>query len=81
MADAMTRPRDEPDAARLQDVLNDIQRQISRRSDDGKPPDYIKPLAAIDPGRFGIVVALNSGGVVAAGEPFSIQSISKVFAR
>ena len=79
----MTRARGEPDGARLRDVLNDVQQQIAQRSDYGQLANYIEPLAAVDPRKFGVVVALNNGDVVAVGdadEPFSIQSISKVFA-
>lgn len=50
--------------------------------DRGKVADYIPQLAGIDPNRFGIALALPDGRVFAAGdadEPFSIQSVSKVF--
>jgi glutaminase len=46
-------------------------------------PDYIPPLARVDPRKFGIAVALQTGPVIAVGdadEAFSLQSISKVFA-
>lgn len=49
----------------------------------GTVADYIPPLARIDPARFGIAVVEADGSVHAAGdadEPFSIQSVSKVFA-
>ena len=49
----------------------------------GAVADYIPPLAAVDPARFGIAVVEADGAVHVAGDadlPFSIQSISKVFA-
>ena len=49
----------------------------------GTVADYIPPLARVDPARFGIAVVEANGAVHAAGdadEPFSIQSVSKVFA-
>ena len=52
----------------------------ARRS--GRVADYIPALAAVDPDKLGIAFADGSGTVHGAGdcdEPFSIQSISKVF--
>jgi glutaminase len=49
----------------------------------GAPADYIPPLAAVDPGKFGIAVIEGDGTCHLAGdaeEAFSIQSIAKVFA-
>jgi len=48
----------------------------------GKVADYIPALARVDPNRLGIAFADAHGAVHGAGdceEPFSIQSISKVF--
>jgi glutaminase len=48
----------------------------------GKVADYIPALAGVDPDKLGIAVAGKDGRVSGAGdcdEPFSIQSISKVF--
>ena len=48
----------------------------------GKVADYIPALAKVDPGKLGIAYAGEDGRVWGAGdcdEPFSIQSISKVF--
>jgi glutaminase len=67
----------------LQVVLDAIHREISARTDYGLLPDYIGPLARVDRRKFGIAVAANDGRVLTAGdadEPFSLQSISKVFA-
>lgn len=49
----------------------------------GSLADYIPELAKVDPSKFGIAVATVDGRVLSAGdadEPFSVQSISKVFA-
>jgi glutaminase len=48
----------------------------------GRVADYIPALARVDPRKFGIAFADETGAVHGAGdcdEPFSIQSISKVF--
>lgn len=48
----------------------------------GRVADYIPALAGVDPARFGFALALPDGAVHVAGdadEPFSIQSVSKVF--
>lgn len=64
-------------------ILSDIAAQMGSAEDRGRVADYIPELARVDPGRFGIAVALADGTEHAAGDadiPFSIQSISKVFA-
>lgn len=48
----------------------------------GRVADYIPALAEVDPSKFGMAVALSDGSYCCAGdadEPFSIQSVSKVF--
>src|SRR6195952_4485997 len=70
------------DAPLLQAALDGIRDDMATRTDRGVVPDYIAPLARIDPTKFGIVVALNDGRVLGAGqveEAFSVQSITKVF--
>eukprot|EP01035_Chromulina_nebulosa_P009830 gene9829-13260_t len=50
--------------------------------DRGVVADYIAPLAEIDPARFGMAVVEADGTCHLAGdaeEPFSIQSVAKVF--
>ncbi len=50
--------------------------------DDGELPDYIPPLAKVDPRQFGLAVCTPDGGFTATGDhdvAFSVQSISKVF--
>ncbi len=54
-----------------------------RTLDEGKNADYIPALAKVDPELFGIAVVTVDGRTFAKGDvkaPFSIQSISKVFA-
>lgn len=66
----------------LQEILNQIHQEMAGRSDRGDVASYIPELAAIDPNRFGLAVALANGQVCSVGDadiPFSIQSISKVF--
>ena len=66
----------------LQDILNDIAEQMDAMTERGYVADYIPELAEIDPNQFGISVALPDGQIFSAGcaqQPFSIQSISKVF--
>ena len=48
----------------------------------GKVADYIPALARIDPTKFGMAIVLGNGEMISLGdshEPFSMQSISKVF--
>lgn len=55
---------------------------MAQRTDRGKVANYIPELADVDPSKFGIAVAMADGQVFTAGdaaEPFSIQSVSKVF--
>ncbi|MBN9450118.1 MAG: glutaminase, partial [Bosea sp.] len=52
-------------------------------SERGEVAQYIPPLARVDPRQFGLCVVTADGRLHAAGdseEPFSIQSVSKVFA-
>lgn len=68
------------DLARL---VVDIADEMATLTERGEVATYIAPLAAIDPKRFGLCVVTADGAVHMAGdalEPFSIQSISKVFA-
>lgn len=67
----------------MQDLLNDIAGQMKLATERGQVANYIPQLAHVDPQQFGIAVATPDGQVFTAGdahEPFSIQSISKVFA-
>lgn len=56
---------------------------MARETDRGRVADYIPALARIDPAQFGIAVVEPDGTTHIAGDantPFSIQSVSKVFA-
>ncbi|PTM40261.1 glutaminase [Bosea sp. 124] len=69
-----------PDIARL---VRDIADEMATLPERGEVATYIPPLAAVDLRHFGICVVTADGAVHMAGdalEPFSIQSISKVFA-
>ncbi|MFE9775120.1 glutaminase [Streptomyces sp. NPDC005931] len=63
-------------------VLERIAEEISRTPGRGRPADYIPALAACDPRRFGMAVAEPDGTVHGVGDwrqPFSVQSVTKVF--
>ena len=63
-------------------VLQDIQQQIQPLLGQGKVADYIPALAEVDAKQFGMAITLNNGEFYGVGDyqqPFSIQSISKVF--
>ena len=67
----------------LSAIVADIAAEMAAAPDRGKPADYIPPLAGVDPAKFGMAVIEADGTCHLAGdadEPFSIQSISKVFA-
>lgn len=66
----------------MQDILGQVLAAIEPHRGAGKVADYIPALACVDPHKFGIAFAGADGTVHGAGdcdEPFSIQSISKVF--
>ncbi|MDP3891577.1 glutaminase [Nocardioides sp.] len=63
----------------LEQVLGDIEPEIGR----GRVADHIPALSSVDPHQFAMAVADIDGSVTGVGactEPFSIQSVSKVFA-
>lgn len=67
----------------LQALLDEIAAEMADRTDRGAVASYIPELACIDPGQFGIAVSCADGRTYMAGDattPFSIQSVSKVFA-
>lgn len=67
----------------MQEVLDHIAETIGQNPDRGKPASYIPDLANVDPNQFGIAISMADGREFHAGDaltPFSIQSISKVFA-
>ena len=66
----------------LQALVDGVYADLAPRRGEGAVADYIPQLARIDPKKFGIAIATVSGDVIVAGdglEPFSIQSVSKVF--
>jgi glutaminase len=66
----------------IQEILDQIHVEMSRRDKRGQVATYIPELASVDLNRFGLAVAMADGQVYSAGDadvPFSIQSISKVF--
>ncbi len=71
----------------MQNLYPEITAQIYNELKDdlhhGKPADYIPELANINQHQLGIAIATADGKIYSAGQanvPFSIQSISKVFA-
>ncbi len=64
-------------------ILTRIERAMAQETERGRVADYIPELGTVDPARFGIAAAMADGRVISAGDatlPFSIQSVSKVFA-
>jgi glutaminase len=62
--------------------MDAITSELAPRLGEGKVADYIPQLAKVDPKKFGVAVALLDGRVLTAGdaeEPFSVQSVTKVF--
>ncbi|MEI9850955.1 MAG: glutaminase [Sphingomonas sp.] len=67
----------------LSAIVAEIAEEMAAAPERGTLARYIAPLAAVDPQRFGIAVIEADGACHLAGdaqEPFSIQSVSKVFA-
>ncbi|WP_420335228.1 glutaminase [Roseibium sp.] len=67
----------------MQELLLEIAEVAAGSPDKGKVATYIPELAGVDPNHFGMAVALEDGRLLTAGDadmPFSIQSVSKVFA-
>ncbi len=63
-------------------ILANVWDAVAPHIGTGKVADYIPALAAVDPDKFGMAIALGDGGVQTLGdaeELFSVQSISKVF--
>ena len=67
----------------LTTIVADIAEEMAAAPDRGRPAGYIPALARVDVGRFGMAVVTMDGRVFTGGsaeEPFSLQSVSKVFA-
>lgn len=63
-------------------ILSEIVAEIKPLRTVGKQADYIPALAKVNPDRFGIFLTTTDGGETGLGdvdEPFSIQSVTKVF--
>jgi len=68
---------------RIQSLVDSVYRDAKPRLGQGRLPDYIPELSKVDPKQLGIAVAMVDGTCASAGAvemPFSIQSVSKVFA-
>lgn len=66
----------------LERIVREIADEMRERTDRGEVASYIPELAGVDPGLFGLAVIDAQGQAATGGnadEPFSIQSISKVF--
>ncbi|MBX9458945.1 MAG: glutaminase [Rhizobium sp.] len=66
----------------MKDVLDGVWSDVSAHLGEGKVADYIPALAKVDPSKFGMAVMTVDGELFTMGdaeEPFSIQSVSKVF--
>ena len=67
----------------MQQMIEKIANDARPLARDGKVASYIPALSGVDPERFAMVVCTVSGEEFATGDadvPFSIQSISKLFA-
>lgn len=76
------RPRGIADAGDIDAILGDVHAAVEPQIGQGKVATYIPALAGVDPRRFGLAFVDREGrchGVGDCDEPFSVQSISKVF--
>ena len=67
---------------RLRDIIETVYAELAPRLGEGRVAEYIPELAGVDPRKLGIAIATVGGDLICTGdalEPFSIQSISKVF--
>ncbi|WP_421838951.1 glutaminase [Novosphingobium sp.] len=63
-------------------IVAEITAEMRGATERGRVADYIPPLACVSRDRFGIAVVMADGSLHLGGnaeEPFSIQSVSKVF--
>jgi glutaminase len=70
-------------AAALQQIVDEIVAAMAEEAHRGEVAHYIPGLAGVSPAHFGMAVVSADGSVALGGDaemPFSIQSISKVFA-
>ena len=67
----------------LKEIVHAIAADMAAQADRGQVADYIPALARVSPNQFGIAAVTAEGEMIAAGDadtPFSVQSVSKVFA-
>src|SRR5689334_22674803 len=67
----------------LQPIVDDIVAAMAQETERGAVATYIPGLANVSPGHFGMAIVGADGSVALGGDaeiPFSIQSVSKVFA-
>ena len=67
----------------LAEIVATVRADMESHIGSGRVADYIPALSRVDPRKFGIAVTTCDGETITAGdaeEPFSIQSVSKVFA-
>ncbi len=67
----------------LAEIVANVRADMESHIGSGRVADYIPALSRVDPRKFGIAVVTCDGDTITAGdaaEPFSIQSVSKVFA-
>jgi glutaminase len=70
------------DAPPLQLILDRVHARLRDEIERGQVADYIPELKHVDPRRLGLAIQMTDGQSFQAGdadEPFSIQSVSKVF--
>ena len=66
----------------IQELLISIERQVRPLCRQGRVASYIPALARLPADKFGMAICMAGGGEYAVGdgdEPFSIQSVSKLF--
>lgn len=67
----------------LQNIVDDIAIEMAQMQDRGAVATYIPSLAKVPADQFGIAIVDHAGNIFEAGDamtPFSVQSITKVFA-
>lgn len=63
-------------------ILDEIREEVEPLLERGRVADYIPPLASVSPRKFGMALRTIHGELLITGdaaEPFSIQSVAKVF--
>ena len=72
-----------PSDALYQEILDAVHTVVARLIGSGSVVSYIPRLATVDPRHFGVAIATVDDHIYGVGDwrtPFSIQSVSKVFA-